>query len=380
MVLLTACAGSPRLLFTEEAQMAAVPIGPASIRFWADSQISAFQSAARQAVPVDGKHYSYLALSGGGGGGAFGAGVLAGWTASGQRPKFTVVSGVSVGALIAPFAFLGSDYDDRLKQIYTDGEAERLISHPDPLGAIFGVALFGHGELRRLVSRYVDEAMFEAVAAEDRKGRRLLVVTTNLDAQRAMIWDMGAIAAIGGPQAFKLFGDVLAASASVPVIFAPQMIDTEVLGEKFREMHVDGAVSIPVFTLPDAYLLGGKSMVSQHARPDIYIIENGRIEPGFAVVPNQSEVIAAEAFSIMNRVGTQAILAQTYRAARRDGIGFHLTYVGNDYPETTGTGFETDAMQKLYDYGFDKARYGSFWSSEPPQIVVAKAIARSPAP
>ena len=360
--------------------MAAVPIGPTSIRFWADSQISAFQSAARQAVPVAGQPFVYLALSGGGGGGAFGAGVLAGWTASGKRPEFTVVSGVSVGALIAPFAFLGPDYDARLKQIYTDGEAERLISHPDPIGAIFGVALFGHGELRKLVSRYVDEAMFEAIAREDRKGRRLLVVTTNLDAQRAIIWDMGAIAAIGGPKAFKLFGDVLAASASVPVIFAPQMIDTEVLGKHFQEMHVDGSVSVPVFTLPDAYLLGGKTIVSRNGRPDIYIIENGRIEAGFAVVPNQSEVIAAEAFSTMNRVGTQAILVQTYRAARRDGIGFHLTYVGKDYPATTGTGFETDAMRRLYGYGYEKAAGGTFWSSEPPQIVVAKATAQTPAP
>ncbi|MDR3372404.1 MAG: patatin-like phospholipase family protein [Ancalomicrobiaceae bacterium] len=375
LALLAACAGMPRTPFTEADQIAAVPIRPGSLRFWADSKISAFQNEGRLAVAQEGQPFTYLALSGGGGGGAFGAGILNGWTESGKRPEFTVVSGVSVGALIAPFAFLGSAYDGRLKEIYTNGDAERLISRPDPIGAIFGSGLFGHGELRRLISRYIDEEMLEAIAREDRKGRRLLVVTTNLDAQRAMIWDLGAIAVIGGPKAFKLFGDVLAASASVPVIFAPQLIDTEVFGRRFQEMHVDGSISVPVFTLPDSYLHGGKTMTSRRARPDIYIIENGRIEAGFSVVPNQSEAIAAQSFSTMNRVGVQAVVAQTYKTAKKDGIGFHLAYVGRDFPEIGGTGFETDTMRRLYSYGYAKARDGAFWSTEPPQIAVAKQTA-----
>jgi predicted acylesterase/phospholipase RssA len=161
------------------------------------------------------------------GSGAYGAGVLNGWSESGTRPQLTIVSGVSTGALIAPFAFLGPDYDHRLRQVYTNGEVQRLIGEPNPLGAMFGPGAFGRERLRRLIERYLDDDLIIAIAREDQKGRRLLVVTTNLDAQRAVVWDMGAIAASGEPKAFDLFRDVLAASASVPVVFAPQLINVD---------------------------------------------------------------------------------------------------------------------------------------------------------
>lgn len=377
MVLLGACASAPRTPFTEADQMAAVPIGRRSIRFWADAPVSVFHDAARRAGVQMGRPFIYLALSGGGGSGAYGAGILNGWTESGMRPEFSVVSGVSTGALIAPFAFLGPTYDGTLRQMYTSGEAENLIRHPDPLGAIFGAGLFGPGRLRRLVERYIDDDLLNAVAREDQKGRRLLVVTTDLDAQRAVIWDMGAIAARGGPKAFKLFREVLAASASVPVVFAPQLIDIEANDRIFQEMHVDGTVSAPIFTLPDALLFGGKTIVSRDARPDLYVIVNARIDAGFEVVPNQAEAIAARTFTTMNRVGTQAVLSQTYNVASREGLSFHLSYVGKDVPDTGGTGFETDAMRQLYDYGYEKARSGSFWETKPPQIEAAKEAAKS---
>ena len=208
--LLGACATAPRTSFTEADQIAAVPTGNNAIRYWADTPASAFQGGARRAIVPKGRPFIYLALSGGGGSGAYGAGILNGWTQSGTRPEFTMVSGVSTGALIAPFAFLGPAYDDTLKQMYTSGEAKRLIEQPNPLGAIFGPGLFGRLQLRRLVERYIDEDFIRAIAREDQKGRRLLVVTTDLDAQRAVIWDLGAIASRGGSDAYKLFRDVLA--------------------------------------------------------------------------------------------------------------------------------------------------------------------------
>jgi hypothetical protein len=219
--------------------------------------------------------------------------------------------------------------------------------------------------------------MLAAIAREDQKGRRLLVVTTNLDAQRAVVWDMGAIAASGGPKAFNLFRDVLAASASVPAVFAPQLIDVEANGRVFQEMHADGTVSAPVYTLPEAILFGGKAIL-RAAKPALYIIINGRIDPGFEVVPDQVEAIAAESFSTMNRVGTKGVLAETYSVARRQGLSFHLSYVGRDHPESGGTGFETDAMRRLYDYGYEKARSGSFWITDLSQIEAAKEAATTP--
>ena len=376
-VSLGACASAPRTPFTEAEQMAALPVGKPSIRYWADVTASTFQDTARHAVVQKGRPFTYLALSGGGGSGAYGAGLLNGWTESGARPEFTIVSGVSTGALIAPFAFLGPAYDETLRQMYTSGDAQDLIGGPSPLGAVFDAGLFGRDRLRRLVARYLDDDMLAAIAREDQKGRRLLVVTTNLDAQRAVVWDMGAIAASGGPKAFNLFRDVLAASASVPAVFAPQLIDVEANGRVFQEMHADGTVSAPVYTLPDAILFGGKA-ISRAAKPALYIIINARIDPGFEVVPDQVAAIAAQSFSTMNRVGTKGVLAETYSVARRQGLSFHLSYVGRDHPESGGTGFETDAMRRLYDYGYEKARSGSFWITNLSQIEAAKEAATTP--
>jgi len=376
--LLGGCASDPRTPFTQSEQMTAVAIGAPNIRYWADATPSALQGAARPAIVQKGRPFVYLALSGGGGSGAFGAGVLNGWSASGTRPEFTIVSGVSTGALIAPFAFLGRDYDDRLRQVYTNGEAQDLIGAPNPLGALFGPGAFGRERLRGLVERYLDDDLIRAIAREDQKGRRLLVVTTNLDAQRAVVWDMGAIATSGDPKAFELFRDVLAASASVPVVFAPQLIKVEADGKVFQEMHADGTLSAPVYTLPQAVLFGGKP-IRRAARPALYVIVNARIDPGFAVVPDQTEAIAAQSFSTLNRVGTKAVLAETYDAATREGLSFHLSYIDRDHLDSGGTGFETDAMRQLYDYGYEKARSGALWVTDLSQIEAAKDAGKAAA-
>jgi hypothetical protein len=182
---------------------------------------------------------------------------------------------------------------------------------------------------------------------------------------------MGAIAASGDPKAFELFRDVLAASASVPVVFAPQLINVEANNKVFQEMHADGTLSAPIYTLPQAVLFGGKPLL-RAARPALYVIVNARIDPGFAVVPDQVEAIAAESLSTLNRVGAKAVLAETYNAASREGLRFHLTYIDRDHPDSGGTGFETDAMRRLYDYGYDKARSGAFWVTDLAQVEAAK--------
>lgn len=371
---LGACASQPRTAFTEPEQMAALPIGKPSIRYWADVTANGLKQTARSAVVQKGRPFVYLALSGGGGSGAYGAGLLKGWTESGARPEFTIVSGVSTGALIAPFAFLGPDYDDKLKQMYTDGDAQELVERPNPLNIVFNAGLFQRDRLRRLVARYLDDEMLQAIAKEDAKGRRLLVVTTDLDAQRAVVWDMGAIASSGGAKAFNLFRDVLAASASVPVLFAPQLIDVEADGRVFQEMHTDGTVTAPIYTLPDAILFGGKP-IAQNAKPALYIIVNARIDPGFAVVPDQVEAIAVQSFSTMNRVAVKAVLAASYSVAKREGFSFHLSYIDRDHPESGGTGFKSQAMRQLYDYGYEKARSGSFWVTRLSDIEAAKEAA-----
>jgi predicted acylesterase/phospholipase RssA len=274
---------------------------------------------------------------------------------------------VSTGALIAPFAFLGSRYDPVLKDIYTGGYAESLLGAPNFFDLVFGSSLFGNRQLRALVTRYVDEQMLAAVAREYAKGRLLLVVTTNLDAQRAVIWDMGAIAASGSPNALSTFRDVLIASASIPIVFPPTFIDVEANGRRFQEMHVDGAIITPVFTLPQDYLLrNAKAQLARGSRLDLYVLLNAKIEPSFTVVANSTLKIATRSVSTLIQTEIRETLFDTYRFARGNRMGYNISYIGKDIEEPEGVGFDTAYMRRLYDYGHAKARSGAFWEKKPP--------------
>ena len=191
---------------------------------------------------------SFLAISGGGEDGAFGAGLLVGWSAHGSRPHFKVVTGVSTGALTAPFAFLGAAYDEKLKSIYTQTTAKDIFESRWVLAALLDDAMSDTAPLRRTVAKFMDDKMVHDIAEEHRKGRILLVATTNLDGQRSVIWNITKIAASGSPRAPALIRDILVASAAVPGVFPPVMIDVEANGRQFHEMHVDGGASMQVFT------------------------------------------------------------------------------------------------------------------------------------
>ena len=351
-----------RIPYSADDQARAQIPGFAGVRVFEDAPGSAFRPAVSS-----GRKFNYLALSGGGGDGAYGVGILNGWTDSGTRPEFTLVSGVSTGALIAPFAFLGSRYDPVLKELYTGGYAETLLKGPSFLNLIFGSSLYSNRQLRALVTRYVDEQMLAEIAREYAKGRLLMVVTTNLDAQRAVIWDMGAIAASGSPNALSTFRDVLVAAASIPIIFPPTFIDAEANGRRIQEMHVDGGVITPIFTLPEDYLLrNARAQIAQGSRFDLYVLLNGKIEPSFMVVRDSTSEIASRSFSTFVKTETRDTIFDTYRFARSNGMGFNITSIDKDIPEATGMGFDTAYMRRLYEYGYAKARSGSFWEKSPP--------------
>jgi predicted acylesterase/phospholipase RssA len=361
MFIVAGCSSLPRTAYTVSDAESSTILDLSELRRYADEPASAFKADVNpRAGPL-----SYLALSGGGADGAYGAGVLNGWTAAGTRPRFSVVSGVSTGALIAPFAFLGPAYDATLRDVYTSGIAESLLDTPSIVHALFGSGLFGNTRLRELVARYIGQDMLAAIAAEHAKGRSLLVVTTNLDTQRTVIWDMGRIAAIGSPQALELFRDVLAASASIPVVFPPMLIDAEANGHRFQEMHVDGGVTAPVLTLPESFLLRNGA-ITRGLRMNIYILVNDKVERDFRLVPNSTIDIAARASASVTKTQIRSVLFETYDSARRYNFGFNLTYIARDFPSPASSGFETGYMRSLYQYGFDKAKTGDFWAKAPP--------------
>jgi hypothetical protein len=353
MAILAGCSSLPRTPYIASDAAASTVLDLGELRRYADEPASTFlkTDVSFRAGPL-----SYLALSGGGADGAYGAGVLNGWTAAGTRPEFSAVSGVSTGALIAPFAFLGPAYDATLREVYTSGIAENLLNTPNIVHALFGSGLFGNTHLRELVARYVGQDMLWAIAAEHAKGRRLLIVTTNLDTQRTVIWDMGRIATIGSAQALGLFRDVLAASAS---------IDAEANGRRFQEMHVDGGVTAPVLTLPEAFLLRNGAF-ARGLRMNLYVLINDKVERDFQLVPNSTIDIAARASASVTKTQIRSVLYETYDFARRNNFGFNLTYIDKDLPSPGSFGFEASYMRALYQYGYDKAKTGNFWAKAPP--------------
>lgn len=235
--------------------------GDPEIRAWGDEYSPEFQADIVSTVEVENKSdyppknpdcelsYSALAISGGGASGAFGAGVLNGWTQTGARPKFKLVTGISTGSLIAPFAFLGPEYDAIIKAAYTSVTSEDIAKQKSVFAAFTDESLADNSPLISLIEQNVDEDLLKSIADEHSKGRRLYIGTFNMDAQRFVIWNMGAIASSGNPGALELFRKIMIASASMPVIFTPVYVDVEVGGIQFDEMHVDGGVAAQVFSM-----------------------------------------------------------------------------------------------------------------------------------
>ncbi len=371
----------------DQAQVADLP----GIRAWGDTYSESLQQSALESIKQEmaanhGKlepEMNFLALSGGGGDGAFGAGILCGWTAAGTRPRFKLVTGISTGALIAPFAFLGPEYDARLKEAYTTISDKDIYKVPNlvklvlNLGRVEGVA--STRPLAGLLERLIDEPMLEAIAAEHNKGRRLLVGTMQLDAQRQVIWNMGAIAASRHPNALKLFREVLRASASIPVAFRPMYIKVKAGGQEYDEMHVDGGVKAEVMLYEDAIkLFTARKKIGAPGRPrKLYIIRNAQVSPEYESVKPRIGDIGSRAISSLTKYQGVGDLYRIYVLAQRDGIDYNLAYIPVDFHPKRTSEFDTNYMKQEFEMAFNLARSGYKWSKYPPGFVPATTLLTS---
>ena len=355
MLALSACATlPPRIPHTLFDQDAATVLGDEPIRFWSrgdDARYSAWSARMlndRQAASL-GRPRTILALSGGSDKGAFSAGLLNAWTARGDRPQFDLVSGVSTGALIAPFAFLGTSEDAKLERLYTT-LGRNDIYHRSVLSGLFGGAsLLDTKPLQELIAHDVTPAVLDRIAVEHRRGRRLLVMTTNLDAQRGVIWDMGAIAASASPRRLALFRQVLLASAAIPGAFPPVLIDVTGNGREFSELHIDGGTVGGFFVLPRAMLFDPQ--VKPAGDEAIYVLYNGRLAPDF-------EVTKPRTFGILSRA-LLTLLGETDRASvedlrlftRENGVALIVCAIDQPTGVDDAPLFDTKRMQTLYSLG-----------------------------
>ena len=352
-----------------------------SIRFWSDvapnSLAEMIQTRVKQykeAYSKDGvtPDMNYLALSGGAKNGAFASGIINGWSTQGNRPEFAIVSGVSTGALLAPFAFLGEDYNKHAKRVFTTVNSDDIFKRSffNILnGFLGGTSIADSTPLKEMIEEEITADIFQKIAEEHNKGRRLFIGTTNLEAQRGVIWNIGALANSGNPKALNLFHQILRASSAIPGAFQPVMIDVIINGKPYQELHVDGAVTSQVFIYPSQFKSNVVPVFEEaNIKRNIYIIHNAKINTEF-------EKTSPRFLGIMNRSLQTLIkyhgigdLNKLYLISERDKLNFNLHYIPKTFTETAEEEFDPVYMRKLFNYGYTLGKKGKNWHKTPPGI------------
>ena len=348
-----------RTPFTAADEAAAVIPGMPDARFWGDSVADFEKALPSQPGP-------WLILSTGGSDGAFGAGLLNGLSEAGKRPDYAVVTGVSTGALMAPFAFAGSRYDAAMKAVYTQTSAADIFE----VGGT-GESFLNTWPLKDLIAKEITPALLDDIAAAYHSGRRLFIVTSDLDAGRPVVWNMGAIAAHGGDDAIKLFRSVLLASGSIPGAFPPVLIGVEANGKRFAEMHVDGGVGGQFYVAPPALL----ESTSDYKIPAtaLYIIINSGLQPDFAVVERMTPTILSQSVSMAIKADLRNLLDRAYVAAKHSGIGFNAATIPPDFSAPSRGAFDPNYMKALFNVGYNLGKSATPFASEPPPYPGAAA-------
>ncbi len=375
LALLTACTAITRNPVPEPLIGLAQPVGFQNVRFWGDFNdpavvgrlLDARAGAIRRRLASSGGRVRYLALSGGGQYGAFSAGILTAWSATGQRPDFDGVTGISTGAIIAPFAFLGPEYDDELTEIYTTLTTADVARPRVLTGLLGGMALSDTAPLKDRIASIVTPEFLSRIAVEHEKGRLLLVGTTNLDAGRPVIWDMGAIAASGQPGALELFRNVILASAAIQIAFPPVRFRVEANGREYEELHVDGGVTSQVAVLsPQIPLDQLESRVGRSYRRDLWVIVNGGITPPPDPVKPSVPGIGAASVNALWYAQATGDLYKIYTTARRDRVNVRFAWVPPEFVDQPEEKFDPVFMRSLYEVGQKQVRSGTAWRRYPP--------------
>ena len=376
-IILTGCNTVQRLPAPDDLCVLGDIPGMPGVRFWGDEPPP--NNAARMAVirsqvmsdPAynpDAPIYA-LAISGGGQHGAFGAGLLAGWTASGNRPEFRMVTGISTGALIAPFAFLGPEYDSAISDMYTRFSTKDVLKQRLVGGLIAGDSVTDNAPLREILKVYFTPREMNRLAEEHARGRRLFVGTTHLDVQRPVIWDIGAIASSGAPDAYDRIIDVLLASTAIPGAFPPVYFKVEHNGIEYDELHVDGGVTTQVFIGPMSLNIEeALKETGQRGQAHVYIIMNSRITPDAAHIKPKTVPILTQSLLTLLRAQGLGDMYRIYQDARLNHMLYRAAYIPEDFPDEPQELFDAEYMNKLFILAYNRASSGYPWETDPPKI------------
>lgn len=300
-----------------------------------------------------------LFISGGGSHGAWGAGVLAGWSDRDRPEYFDIVTGVSTGALIAPFAFLGKAYDSAL-ETYTKVGSKEIFTRRFILSLPFENSLKSTKPLRRLLDKHVKKEVIDEIGRIfDDTNRRLYVGVVDLDRGEFVVIDLTKMAF---HREYKLFRDVLLASSAVAVVFPPVIIPDN------GTMYVDGGTRQQVFSklTLEPFLDSWKTMVGRIVKergalpqrltgtPTVYVIVNGKLVVDKQCTKNHLLPIASRAVSILL---TEAVRGSLYKIRflmekyrpEQGTWEFKLSYIPHDYPlDFPSTKFSKEEMAQLF--------------------------------
>ncbi len=341
------------------------------IRAGADGQSPVRQAAALDSdEPARRAPREILVLSGGGMAGAYTAGLLKGWSASGRRPRFDVVTGVSTGALIAPFAFLGPEYDDRLERAYTGARPGDLYRLRYPPSLLWSDSLADAEPLRRRVEAEITPEVVARVARAHAEGRRLYVATTNLDTKTLVTWDLGAIAAGDDPHKVDLFREVILASCAIPGLLPPVPITVGVNGQPRSELHVDGGVNASLF-LPPSVLDAGRGAAGPAAATGttVYTVVAGKLRLESRPVERRVLHVSEESLAAMLQARLEGDLLRVYVQARQAGAAFRLAGVPDEVSlPANWMALDGPALRRLFDAGYQFGAGGAAWRREPPGL------------
>lgn len=362
---------APEVAF-EQAQVADFP---SSVRFWGDAapegleKFALLKAAQIKAHPRKSSEWDMLAISGGGADGAFGAGLLVGWSKTGKRPTFELVTGTSTGAIIAPFAFLGSKYDRQLKEIYTTISTDDVIKG-NVLSALFGgTSLADTSGFEQLVARYTSQEMLDEIGTEYNKGRFLLIATTNIDAQRPVLWNIGAIATSGNSGSLALFRKIILASAAIPGAFPPVSLDVTLDGKTYNELHVDGGVTAQVSLYPPQTSPRDiDKILGIMPKRRLFVIRNSKVNPEYAPVKAGLYSISKRSFDTLIKSQGVGDLYRLYTLAQRDQMEYNLAFIPDGFNAKSDELFDLEYMRALFKSGYDLGSKGYRWVKSPALI------------
>ena len=315
--------------------------------------------------------FDILTLTGGGSRGAFGTGLILGWTDKGNIPKFDIITGISTGAVMAPFIFLGEEELKKVEYFYTKMHTENVFV--STWSSFFGYGYIMNAKpLKKLFKKNFDKAFLDKVTQEHKKGRRLYIGTTNIDTGQLTVWDMGAIASSDREDKYQRFADIVYASSALPVYLPPQYMSVDVDGKDYYQMHIDGGIYAQVFMIG---LLVNWGEVLEFDKSDntdfnvtLYTVANRKYRQRDIYQPVEQapfSIIEAYVLTEMDLLFDRSVY-RLYKSCEKKGFKFRMASIPDKMPDviTVPTEFKPKEMIELFNIGYQLGKTDIPWKTE----------------